>query len=117
MIKAINKHGIVSEFTEKVWELLGTDKNGYVELSDKEIVPNIPQGIIEFKAKKVEPIIAPKPVVEEVKEEMVVETTTTNSDAAAEMDIMREYLKEKGIKVHHLIGYDKLKAIYDENRE
>ena len=111
MIKAINKHGIVSEFTEKVWELLGDDKNGYVELSDKEVVPNIPAGIIEFKAKKVEP------VKEVVKEEVVVESTTTNSDAAAEMDIMKEYLKEKGIKVHHLIGYDKLKAIYDENRE
>lgn len=111
MIKAINKHGVVSEFTEKVWELMGANKNGYVELSDKQVVPNIPHEIIEFKAKKAE-TVAPKE-----KEEMVVESTTTNSDAAAEMDIMKEYLKEKGIKVHHLIGYDKLKAIYDENRE
>jgi hypothetical protein len=113
MVKAINKAGMVSEFTDKVWELMSPSKNGFVELSDNPITPHIPKEIIEFKAKKIE--LAKQ---EEVKEFIpVVETTVIKSDAAAEMEIMREYLKEKGIKVHHLVGYDKLKAIYDENRE
>jgi hypothetical protein len=114
MIKAINKAGMISEFTEKVWELMSPSKNGFVELSDIPIQPKIPQGIIEFKAKKLEEKQAPQETQEE---KIVVEVKANKGDAAAEMDIMREFLKEKGIKVSHLMGYDKLKAIYDENRE
>lgn len=110
MVKAINKAGMVSEFTDKVWELMSKNKNGFVELSDTPNVPHIPKEIIEFKAKKIE-------LIKQEEDKPVVETTVIKSDAAAEMEIMREFLKEKGVKVSHLMGYDKLKAIYDENRE
>ena len=113
MIKAINKYGMISYFTEKVWNLMSENHNGFTELSDIPVTPKIPQGIIEFKAKKAE---ATK--VEPAKEELpVVESKPLDTDASAQMEIMREFLKEKGIKIHHLTGYDKLKAIYDENRE
>lgn len=101
---------MVSEFTEKVWELMSPSKNGFVELSDTPTTPNIPKEIIEFKIRKTE-------LAKQEEQKPVVEVTVDKTDASADMTIMREYLKEKGIKVHHLVGYDKLKAIYDENRE
>jgi len=109
MIKAINKAGMVTEFSDKIWNMLPPNKNGFIELSEVQNTPNIPKEIIEFKIKKQQEATEEKPVV--------ADTITTKTDPSSEMEIMREFLKEKGVKVSHLMGYDKLKAIYDENRE
>lgn len=116
MIKAINKAGMITEFSQKIWDMLPHNKNGFVELSETQNTPNIPKEIIEFKIKKQELQKQVEVETQESKPE-VVNTVTTKTDASSEMEIMREFLKEKGIKVSHLMGYDKLKAIYDENRE
>jgi hypothetical protein len=113
MIKAINKAGMISTFSDKVWALLPSHKNGFRELSDApETI--VPSEIIEFKAKKA---ITTKPEESKKIEIPIVEITAHKSDASAEMDIMREYLKEKGVKFHHLLGYDKLKELYDANKK
>ena len=110
MVKAINKEGMVSEFTDLVWELMSPHKNGFVELREGATNTTIPNEIIEFHAKKAEQKMPPEEIME-------VHVIKQKNDAAADVDIMREFLKEKGIKVHHLAGYDKVKALYDENKE
>lgn len=98
---------MISEFSEVVWNLMPAHKNGFV-IFDKVTESVVPQKIVEFKAKKAAETPAEIPVVEVI---------VQKGDAAANMDVMREYLKEKGVKFHHLIGYDKLKKLYDDNQE
>lgn len=105
MVRAINKDGMVSTFTDTAWNLL-TDKNGYQEI-DKVNKVLIPTLIKEFQSKQ----------VEAKQEAIVVETKDMPTDNAQEMGIMREYLRGKGVKVSHLMGYDKLKKLYDDNKE
>jgi len=128
MIKAINKAGMISEFSERVWNTMASNHNGFIELTEGYTPTTIPDKIMEFKAKKVEP---EKPIVEMPKPNpatasfggllddtpLVVQSTPNKSDANAEMEIMREALKIKGIKSTHLMGYDKLKSLYDENNK
>lgn len=114
MIKAIKQDGTISYFREAVWDLMGVNKNGYVELKDGEEPVNVPSVIKEFQAKK---------KVVDVTEQMEVtsqpEVTSEKmvGDEAATMDIMKEFLDKKGIKYHPNIGYDKLKAKYDANKK
>lgn len=104
MVRAINKEGVVSVFTDTAWNLL-TDKNGYKEIG-KEGKVLTPKIIQEFQQKQIEK-----------QETVVVEVKQASTDASDEMDIMREYLKDKGVKFSHLMGYDKLKKLYDDNQE
>jgi len=130
MIKAINhKSGLVTEFSDIVWNLLPPNKNGFVEISENANPSiSIPKEIQEFKLKREES--KKEPVEEDAKEKIVnrafdnflsdkpiVDFVKKESDMKEEMAMMREYLKSKGIKTSHLLGYDKLKATYDENRE
>jgi len=110
MIKAINKQGMISEFTERVWGMMSKNHNGYQEISDNPKTTIIPDKIIEFKAKKPE-LVSEVPHVPEVHSE------PHKSDAAAEMAIMKEYLDSVGVKYHPATGYDKLKAKYDANKK
>ena len=109
MIKAINKAGIVTEFSETVWNLMTENKNGFVELGDTVTKNAIPKEIIEFKAVKIN-----KPVETKV-ETMVVDVINTEGDAVGEIEIMKEALRQRGIKFHHMSGYDKIKKLYDES--
>ena len=110
MIKAINSIGTISEFREKVWELMPKHKNGWREIKEGAKEPvNIPIEIKEFQAKKNIADIA-----EEIND--VVETPT-KGDEHATMEIMKEYLESKEIKYHPNIGYDKLKAKYDASKK
>lgn len=109
MIKAINKAGLVTEFTETVWNLMTEKKNGFVELGENSVSVSVPKEIVEFKAKKAE-----LPKVEK-EEKPTVEIVNTKGDANGEMEIMKEALKLRGIKFHHMAGYDKIKKLYDES--
>ena len=115
MIKAINKDGIISVFSDTVWNLMSTNKNGYREITDTLDVV-VPDKIIEFKAKRSAELTTEDstPIAQEMP---IVEFKKHKSDAAAEMGIMREYLKSKGVKFHHMLGYDKLKELYDANHK
>lgn len=106
MIKAINKAGLVTEFTETVWNLMTEKKNGFVELGENSVSVSVPKEIVEFKAKKAE---LPK------EEKPTVEIVNTKGDANGEMEIMKEALKLRQIKFHHMAGYDKIKKLYDES--
>lgn len=108
MIKAINKQGTVSQFTEKVWNMMGKNKNGFLEITDEHLPVHIPDKIIEFQAKK----ISPPPEAK-----MEITSNKTPDDAKAGIDIMKEYLTSKGIKFHHMAGYDKIKKLYDDSKE
>jgi deoxyribodipyrimidine photolyase len=111
MIKAINAIGTVSEFRERVWELMPPHKNGWREIKEGSKEPiNVPTEITEFQAKKKDVDTA-----EEDKPEIT--STHTKGDENATMEIMKEYLESKGIKYHPNIGYDKLKAKYDACRK
>ena len=105
MIKAINKQGTVSYFRETVWDLMSPGRNGYIEMSDNNSPINIPDKITEFQATK------------KAQKEEKPEITQKQSvgDANATMEIMKEFLESKGVRVHPNIGYDKLKAKYDAN--
>ena len=105
---------------------MASHHNGYTELKEGYTPTTIPDKIIEFKVKKAEQEIPVKEIAKPVAPKdsfggllddspLVVKSETLKSDAAAEMDIMREALKIKGIKATHLMGYDKLKKLYDEN--
>jgi len=51
MIRAINKNGRETFFSERIWGMLPKDKNGWVEFNgEKELL--IPDKIIEFQQKK-----------------------------------------------------------------
>ena len=110
MVRAINKAGMVSEFSDLVWELMATNKNGFVELGEGMVTVNVPKEITEFKATK---LIKLQP--SEKEEKPVVEILNKKGDANGEMEIMKEALKERGIKFHHMSGYDKIKKLYDES--
>jgi hypothetical protein len=113
MIRAINKVGMVSVFSDLVWEMMATNKNGFVELGEGMIAVSVPKEITEFKATKLVKLQPEKEVIP--LEKPVVETLNTKGDAAGEMEIMKEALKERGIKFHHMSGYDKIKKLYDES--
>ena len=51
MIHAINKSGREAYFTERVWDMLPKNKNGWVEFSAQGEVL-VPQQVIEFQQKK-----------------------------------------------------------------
>ena len=97
MVKAINQNGTVTVFSDMVWSMLPPHKNGFKEVGENLSPIVVPEKIIEFQAKR------------------VAEITVTNDDGKAEVDIMKEYLDSIGVKYHPNIGYDKLKAKYDEN--
>lgn len=110
MIKLINDAGMVTEVSERVYAMWTAGKNGFKILGEGvQAQAVIPDKIIEFKAKKAE-IIVQNDIPE-------VHTEAHKSDAAATMDIMKEYLDSKGIKYHPATGYDKLKAKYDAAKE
>jgi hypothetical protein len=48
-------------------------------------------------------------------ETMVVDVINTEGDAVGEIEIMKEALRQRGIKFHHMSGYDKIKKLYDES--
>lgn len=112
MIQAINKHGIVARFSDTVWKLLGKEKNGWQLYDESTKTINVPKQIIEFQAKKKESAIA-------VNNAIVEETIKVfeNIDITDDTEAMKAYLTENGIKFHHKIGYDKLKALYDDNQK
>ncbi len=103
MIHAINKHGMKGDFTETAWELLKGDRAGWQEVGMINMKQLIPDKIKEFQAAK--------------KEVPQVEVIESSTDSAATMDIMREALEAKGVAVHHKLGYDKLKQLYDEHNK
>jgi hypothetical protein len=98
MVKAINKLGRVSNFTQQVWDMLPAHKCGFMEIKHESDPINIPEQIIEFRAKK---IVREEPVKESV------------PDIAA----LKEYLNANHVKFHHLSGYGKLKQLYDDHKE
>ena len=108
MIKAINKQGTVSMFTEKVWNMMGKNKNGFVEITDERTPVHIPDKIMEFQARKIS---------QPPEAQMDITTGKTPDDAKAHIDIMKEYLTSKGIKFHHMAGYDKIKKLYDDSKK
>jgi hypothetical protein len=97
MVKAINKEGVVGNFSDIAWRLLGKNKNGWTEWNGLEKVINVPKEIIEFQAKKKEAaaVIKSEPTEEE----------------------MKAWLTENNIKFHFKLGHDKLKALYDDSRK
>lgn len=104
MIKAINKSGVVGEFSDIAWKLLGENKGGWIEWDGQPKPITVPQQIIEFQAKKKEVAVVAENIT-------VFEPTEKTDDTEA----MKSFLTEKGIKFHHKIGYAKLKALYDDN--
>ena len=128
MIKAINKQGKISLFGERAWDMMAKDKNGFREFVEGEVQINVPDEIKEFQAKVSEnaipepiadipviTLVAEVPDIHSEKPEVTPQTTAP-FDAAAEMDVMREFLASKGVKHHPMMGYDKLKALYDANK-
>lgn len=101
-----------AEFRERVWELMPPHKNGWREIKEGSKEPvNIPTEIKEFQAKKAE-------AKEELKDDKPeITSTPTKGDEHASVEIMKEYLTEKGIKFHHMSGYDKIKNLYDANKK
>lgn len=71
MIHAINKHGREAYFTERVWDMMPKDKNGWVEFSAQGEVL-VPQQVVEFQQLKKKAVavvdentetqIAPEPI-------------------------------------------------------
>ena len=126
MIKLINKDGMTTEVTEEVYAMWTDGKNGFTELREgKPVQAVIPDKIIEFQAKKQTMEFNNGSIIsatELPKDEQpfgvmppipIVHSEAHKSDAAATMEIMKEFLKSKGIKFNPIIGYDKLKAKYD----
>jgi hypothetical protein len=99
MVKAINQHGTVTTFSDMVWSMLPPHKNGFKELGESNTPVVVPEKIIEFQAKR------------------IAEINVSKDDGKAEVEIMKEYLDSIGVKYHPNIGYDKLKAKYDENNK
>ena len=98
MVKAINKNGIVAEFSDRVWDML-KDKNGWVKWDGvREVV--IPDKVTEFMVKKKEDA-----AVSETKEPLLSE------------EQMKDYLSDIGVKFHPRIGYAKLKALYNDHTQ
>lgn len=113
MITAINKKGMVSKFSDKVWNMMPKHKNGWEEIGAAKGL-SVPPEVTEFMAKK-------KDVAAEEKKVEIPDITiddgqpTDRLKEAIEMQEMRKYLTDKGIPVHHKIGYAKLKALYDDH--
>lgn len=62
-VHAINKQGREAIFTRRVWDLLGKNKNGWIEYESRGEVL-IPDKIIEFQQKRKEAEIVPEsPVI------------------------------------------------------
>lgn len=70
MIHAINKTGREAYFSERVWELMPKDKNGWVKFSEQGEVL-VPPQIVEFQQKKKQDVVD---VVEESKPKMDTKT-------------------------------------------
>jgi hypothetical protein len=112
MIKLINKDGMVTEVSERIYGMWTANKNGFKILGEGvQAQAVIPDKIIEFQAKKTESLGSMGHIDITLIPEVHIEAH--KSDAAATMDIMKEYLDKKGIKYHPATGYDKLKAKYD----
>jgi len=94
MIKAI-KNGQIGSFSERSWALSrkGWEKCG---ASNLEETKKIPVEVVAFK----EPVEEIEPVGE---------------TKAVTIEDMKEYLKDKGIKLHHKSGEKKIKELYYAN--
>jgi len=112
MIRAINKQGTVSEFTERVWGLMSKNHNGYIELNENEQPVNIPDKIIEFQVKKKQEVVK---VAETADIEQPETEIATEVPAEISVETMKKFLTSKGIKFHQALGYTKLKKLYDDN--
>jgi len=113
MIKAINKLGVTKTFSDLVWKLLGTDKHGWQEYSEGRDPIKVPMEIKEFQAKKQEE----SETIKKFTDHKDITSGWSPKDAAASVEIMKEYLTSKGVRYHPNIGYDKLKAKYNANKK
>ena len=135
-IRAINKAGIVSEFTKTVWDLMPAHKNGFVPFTGQVEQVVVPEKIIEFQARKKEdagvqedemPFVSalnivsepapepePEPITEPAPEPVIDPKEVTDG---TDIDTMKQFLKDRGIPFHHNAGYEKIKTLYDANRK
>ena len=119
MIKAV-KDGVVSEFSERSWELIKASRRGWQEI--KDIAPENRIPVEEVKLEKV----PTEKVQEEVElhgvlksplvvEPKVVKQVPTEQILILTVDEMKANLKDLGVKFHHKLGDEKIKELYDEN--
>ena len=74
MIHAINQHGREAYFTDRVWDLMPKDKNGWIKFSEQgEVV--IPQQIVEFQQNLKKEVA----VVEEKNDVVIAETSKVHT--------------------------------------
>ena len=135
-IIAVNKNGVTGQFSKKTWDIV-KNKQGWIELGDSKKV-EIPDDVKEIMRKnemvdvvKATPKVVniPKAVKTTKDEITVTEITQLPSDhipiPISEMELpkkeltrlMIKELKDAGVKIHHLTGYDNAKKTYDDFKE
>lgn len=88
------KKSLKEEVAEKQLELDAINK----AISDAKALPKNPSHLKGTKGKYTKVV-----------------TENVEQNEKAEMKMMRTFLRKKGLKPHNLLGYKKLKTMYDEN--
>lgn len=97
-IKAM-KGGMVGYFSEMVWDIGNPEKHGWEKIGEVSDTVVVETEEVQIK--------------EEIKEVKI----PTDDDLYPDIDEIRAFLKDKGVKFHHATGIKKLKVLYDENKE